>query len=162
MRTSVAALALLVSSLMQPAFAAEYTKQEQANMKLVQDFYAALDAADSKGNTGEAIVGIAEKYIATDYQQHTFGGQNGRDNFIKMFQAMNKPPVGAPPGAAPPPGTPGKPSAMEPAKIVALMADGDRVVRISSRGPMMIWNMFRVQDGKLAEHWDAGMAPPKK
>ena len=147
MRMSAGALALLASSLMQTAFAAEYTKQEKANMQLVQEFYAALDAADANGNMGEAIVGIAEKYIAPDYQQHAFGGQNGRDNFIKMFQAMNKPPAGAPP-------------AMEPAKIVAVMADGDRVVRITSRGPMMIWNMFRVQNGKLAEHWDAGMTPP--
>lgn len=155
MRMRVAALGLLTASLMQTALAAEYSSQEKANMQLVRDFYAALDAADTRANMGEAIVGIAEKYIAPDYRQHAFGGQNGRENFIKMFRAMAKPPAGAPPA-----GAPGKPPAMEPAKLVALMADGDRVVQITSRGPTMIWNMFIVKDGKLAEHWDAGLAPP--
>jgi hypothetical protein len=49
------------------------------------------------------------------------------------------------------------------------MADGDLVVRISSRsmpgvkGDAFIFNMFRVKDGKLSEHWDAssgGMMMP--
>jgi predicted SnoaL-like aldol condensation-catalyzing enzyme len=56
------------------------------------------------------------------------------------------------------------------------MADGDLVIRVSSRSMPKpdgkgvstgyIFNMFRVQDGKLAEHWDASsgtmMMPPHK
>lgn len=148
--------ALLTAGVGQAALAAQYTAQEKANMQIVEAFYAALDAADAKGNTQEAIVGIAGKYIAPDYKQHAFGGQSGRENFIKMFQG---PPAGAP--AGPPPGSPRPP--MEPAKLVALMAEGDLVVRITTRGPNMIWNLFRVQNGQLAEHWDAGTgggAPP--
>jgi predicted SnoaL-like aldol condensation-catalyzing enzyme len=50
-------------------------------------------------------------------------------------------------------------------KLVALVADGDMVVRVvsfdlpdratgaTSQG--LIWNMFKVRDGRLAEHWDA-------
>lgn len=153
----VAVLALSLACLSETAFAAQYTKQEKANMELVKGLYDALDAADAKGNTSEAIVGIAEKYIAPDYKQHAVGGQSGRENFVKMFQRM---PTGGPPPGAAPGGAGGKPPAMEPAKIVAFMADGDLVVRISSRGPMMIWNMFRVQNGQLAEHWDAGTGAP--
>ena len=49
------------------------------------------------------------------------------------------------------------------------MADGDLVVRISARtmpgakSETFVFNMFRVKDGKLAEHWDAmsgGMMMP--
>ena len=146
---SVAVLALLIASLSEAAFAAQYTQQEKASMQLVQEFYAALDAADAKGNMSTAIVGIAEKYIAPNYKQHAFGGLSGRENFVKLFQGM-------------PARTGGKPPAMEPAKLVALMADGELVVRITSRGSSVIWNMFRVQNGQLAEHWDAGTggAPP--
>jgi predicted SnoaL-like aldol condensation-catalyzing enzyme len=49
------------------------------------------------------------------------------------------------------------------------MAEGDRVMLFTKREVpggndgqpsfLYIFNMFRVQDGKLAEHWDAG-APP--
>jgi hypothetical protein len=54
---------------------------------------------------------------------------------------------------------------MPPMKLVALVADGDMVVRVvsfdlpdratgaTSQG--LIWNMFKVRDGRLAEHWDA-------
>lgn len=154
MMRNVAVLGLLTASLMQTALAAEYSSQEKANMQLVRDFYAALDAAGAKGNMSEAIVGIAEKYIAPDYKQHAFGGKSGRENFVKMFQSMGAPPAGAPPAGAP------ARLPMEPAKLIALMADGDRVVQITSRGPAMIWNMFIVKNGKLAEHWDAGVTPP--
>lgn len=143
--------ALLIAGINPVALAAQYTPQETANMQMVQDFYAALDAADAKGNMKQAIVGIAQKYIAPDYKQHAAGGQSGRDNFVKMFQSMPAAADAQPPGAAA-----GKPPAMEPAKLVALMAEGDKVVRITTRGTGMIWNLFRVQNGQLAEHWDAG------
>lgn len=155
----VAVLALCAVGASEPTFAAQYTQQEQANMRLVQEFYAALDAANAKGNASEAVVGIAQKYIAPDYKQHALGGQNGRENFIKMFRSMlsgaGRPSPGSSPEAAPL-----RPPVMEPAKIIALMADGDIVVRITSRGPLMIWNMFRIRNGQLAEHWDAGVGPP--
>jgi hypothetical protein len=80
-----AVLALSAASL-SGAVAAQYTAQEKANMQMVRDFYAALDAGDAKGNMKEAIVSIAEKYIAPDYKQHMAGAQSGRDNFVKLFQ----------------------------------------------------------------------------
>jgi predicted SnoaL-like aldol condensation-catalyzing enzyme len=140
------------------AQAAQYTAEEKANIQLVRDFYNALDAADAKGNTKEAIVGIAEKYIAPDYKQHAMGGQSGRANLVKMFQNLPAGMGGPPPGGA----SGNKPPMMEPAKLVTIMAEGDKVIQITSRGPMMIWNMFRVEKGQLAEHWDAGMGggPP--
>jgi hypothetical protein len=35
------------------------------------------------------------------------------------------------------------------------MADGDYVIRVSGLGTGLIWNMFRVENGLLAEHWDS-------
>jgi predicted SnoaL-like aldol condensation-catalyzing enzyme len=154
--------------------AATYTKQEQANIKLVADFYAALDRGDAGGDLKKKIRAIAEQYLAPDYFQHVetqraYGP--GREGFIKMFEqmpAMPAPPAGAPPAGAPPAGAPPA-GAPPPPKVLALMADGDRVVRISARsmpgakGDTFVFNMFRAKDGKLAEHWDAssgGMMMP--
>jgi len=140
--------------------AATYTPHEQANMKLVADFYAALD----EGNLQQRIRGIAEQYLKEDYNQHSESGRAagaGREGFIRSFQQM---PSGPPPGAgAPPP--------RAPAKVFIFSAQGDLVVRVSALGMpatggdsanSVIFNMFRIQDGKLAEHWDStnpGMMP---
>lgn len=122
--------------------AATYTAQEQANMKLVADFYAELDAAGPA--LKQKIRGIAEKYLQPDYIQHmeqqgAFGP--GREGFIRMLDQV-------PAGPLPP------------AKLLVLTAQGDLVVQVTSRSmpggkDAYIFNMFRVQDGKLAEHWDA-------
>lgn len=160
--------------------AATYTPQEQANMKLVADFYAALD----EGNLQQRIRGIAEQYLKEDYNQHSELGRAsgaGREGFIRSFQQMPSGPppgAGAPPpagsaglppptGAAPPAGRPPR----GPAKVFILSAQGDLVVRVSALGMpapggdganSVIFNMFRIQGGKLAEHWDStnpGMMP---
>jgi predicted SnoaL-like aldol condensation-catalyzing enzyme len=154
--------------------AATYSKQEQANIKVVADFYAALDRGDADGDLKKKIRAIAEQYLAPDYFQHVEAQRAygpGREGFIKMFEHM--PAMPAPPAAGAPPAGAGGPAAgappaggpptgaLPPAKVLALMADGDLVVRISSRsmpgvkGDSFIFNMFRVKDGKLAEHWDA-------
>lgn len=146
--------------------AATYTPQEQANMKLVADFYAALD----QGNLKEGIRGIAEQYLKEDYIQHSEVGRasgEGRQGFIRSFQQIPSGPLrGA--GAPPPAGSTGSPPtgrpARAPAKVFILAAQGDLVVRVSAFGmpapdsdgtTSVIFNMFRIQDGKLAEHWDS-------
>lgn len=151
----------LLSGMGHAALAAQNTAQEKANIQLVRDFYAALENATAKGNMKEAIGGIADKYIAPDYIQHAFGSANGRDNFVKLLQsrAGGAPPAGAPAGAAPNGAPPGMPTQPQPAKLIALVADGDLVIQITSRGPVMIWNMFRIEHGQLAEHWDANSTP---
>jgi predicted SnoaL-like aldol condensation-catalyzing enzyme len=145
-------------------YAATYTAQEQANMKVVVDFYAALDRGGAAGDLKQKIRAIAEQYLRPDYTQHAAAMQAfgpGREGFVRMFEQMPVPPGAA--GQGPPP----------PANVLALMADGDLVVRISSRSApglggkrgsdTFTFNMFRVQGGKLAEHWDAssgaGMLP---
>jgi predicted SnoaL-like aldol condensation-catalyzing enzyme len=143
-----------------PAVAHELSS-ETANKQVVLDFYKALNDADAAGTTRQRIQAIAEKYIGPDYVQHdpAFanlpGSGSARDKLIRMFQSM--PPM--------------KP--MPAARTVAVMAEGDRVMMLTARDmpdpttgavqPAYIFNMFRVKDHLLVEHWDVGtpgMPPP--
>jgi len=98
------------------------TAQEQANMKLVADFYAALEQDYLSG--GQRVRSIAERYLTPGYVQHmeaARGFGQGREGYIRMFeQSPQVPPPAA--GEAPRPPT-----------VMALMAQGDLVVRINSR-----------------------------
>jgi predicted SnoaL-like aldol condensation-catalyzing enzyme len=141
---------------------AENTPTEAANKKTVLAFYAALNAADANNNMKESIQGIAETYLSPDYLQHTLllpGPGTDREKLIHMFQSRSmQPPAGG--------------AAMPKQRTDAIMAEGDRVMLLTSRDqrdpatgevkPSYVFNMFRVQGGKLVEHWDvsAGMAPP--
>jgi predicted SnoaL-like aldol condensation-catalyzing enzyme len=151
------AAALIAALPMMSAHAATFTAQEQANMKVVADFYEANDRMAAAGDP-TMIREIAPKYIGEGYIQHMAAGKkygNGRDNFIRMTLDMPKRP-------APPAGSP--PRQMQRAQVLALWAKDDLVIRVSGRGPTdpgatgpanVIFNMFRVVDGKLVEHWDS-------
>jgi predicted SnoaL-like aldol condensation-catalyzing enzyme len=149
---------LLVSA--SPAVAHD-TALEAANKRVVTGFYQALNSADATGTIKQRIKGIAEKFIASNYVQHSDmfanlpGPGNARDKLIRMFE--NRPAMKLPP-----------------AKTLAVMAEGDLVMMLTARdmpdpasGGMKqayIFNMFRVQKGRLVEHWDSpmpmAMAPP--
>jgi len=133
---------VLAASLGTAAYAHD-TAQEAANKKLVLDYYAELEKPD----LAQRIAGIAERYIAPGFIQHQEGAKNGREALIKVFQGP----------------MPGR-SELAPAKLISLMAEGDKVIQVTSRDvrdpatggtkPAYIWNMFRVENGQLAEHWD--------
>lgn len=131
---------------------AHNTPQEEANKKLVLDFYAALNRGDAEGNLREKIRQIAERYIAPDYLQHNemaARAGSGREGLINSFQQM-------------PPRQPN--SNFKPAQLVTIMASGDMVTQITCREipsagggpakPLYIFNLYRIRDGKLVEHWD--------
>jgi predicted SnoaL-like aldol condensation-catalyzing enzyme len=136
------------------AQASTYTAQEQAGIKVVADFYAALDERDAAGGESKRpIRPIAEKYLKPDYKQMgqvNGSAPGGRERFIKSFESSLG--GGGPPASAPP-------DMRQPAKVLYIAAVGDMVVRVSTRGATSIWNMFRVQDGRLSEHWDGTGGP---
>jgi hypothetical protein len=165
--TAVAAL-LGAAMPMMSAQAAQYTKQEQEAIAAVQGFYDALNARDAAGGESKMpIRPIIEKYLAENYHQNSPGwaaqGQ-GREALIRVFQGRaggaGGPPGGAPPGAGAPPagGPPAGGPPREAAKVVYIGAVGNLAVRISGRGASdLVFNMFKVENGKLVEHWDAFM-----
>jgi predicted SnoaL-like aldol condensation-catalyzing enzyme len=135
------------------------TPQEEANKKLVRDFYIASDDAVIAGNMKEDMPKVIEKYIAVDYIQHREGGKNGRAAMLEAIRDSHASTPAAPPQAA------GAPNMQQRATLVAIMAEGDRVIQVTSRErrdpatggtkPSYIWNMFRIEKGMLAEHWDS-------
>lgn len=151
-----AALALLTVA----TPAAAETPGEAANKQVVLGFYAALNEADAAGSMGSRIQSIAEQYLSAGYVQHSDmfanlpGPGSARDKLVRMFQSMSA-------GGAPP---------MPPQQTVAVMAEGDLVMLLTSRtapnpatGQTKVsyaFNLFRVSDGKLVEHWDSASAPP--
>lgn len=156
MIVGVTALAILAAA----APAAAETPTEASNKRLVSEFYAALNQADATGLMSRSIQPIAEKYLAENYVQHSEmfanlpGPGSARDKLIRMFQSM-------PAGAA---------SSLPPQQTVALMAEGELVMILTSRtfpsteaGPARVsytFNLFRLEDGKLVEHWDSSAPPP--
>ena len=116
-----------------------------ANKRFVYDFWREVFEA--------AHMDLAPKYMAESYIQHNPRVPTGRQAFIDFFSKIRKP------------------SPIEPrvkAPLVAMMADGDLVVmafvrehpdpKDSSQKYTTTWfDLFRVVDGKIVEHWDPAM-----
>jgi predicted SnoaL-like aldol condensation-catalyzing enzyme len=93
---------------------------------------------------------LADKYLADTYMQHNPNVSTGKKGFIEAFSKFAKPQVIVDTIKAP---------------VVAIMAEGDLVVISfavnlpepgdSSKTYTTTWfDMFRIENGKLAEHWD--------
>jgi predicted SnoaL-like aldol condensation-catalyzing enzyme len=142
-----ALIALVVSA--SPAFAQAKTMsaEEQANLKVVSDWWREVLQA---GHTE-----LAEKYMAEDYLQHNPNISTGRAAFVQVFSRR------APRDIQP---------ALTPAPVIQF-AKGPYVVFVWEReakdqsGATYKYNFFdimRVQNGRVAEHWDSVFknAPP--
>lgn len=113
-----------------------------ANKRLVYDFWREV----LEGGHME----LADKYMTETYIQHNPNIPTGRAAFIEFFSRVDKP-------------KPIEPRIQAP--LVAMVADGDFVVLAFAR-PMAdpsdpskkyttTWfDMFRIESGKIAEHWD--------
>jgi predicted SnoaL-like aldol condensation-catalyzing enzyme len=115
----------------------------QANKKLVLDFFRVVFEAQNAD--------AAKDYLSEDYVQHNPLVVTGRSGFINYFKPKWKSPK------------PVQPDLKEPPDQV--VAEGDLVVLMwkekkpepkdRSKTYDAFWfDMFRVKDGKLVEHWD--------
>ncbi|WP_369978477.1 nuclear transport factor 2 family protein [Xanthomonas bundabergensis] len=113
-----------------------------ANKRLVYDFWRIVFEA---GHTE-----YAPMYMAKDYIQHNPTVANGRDAFLQFLTAFVKP-------------QPIQPRVQLP--LVAILAEGDYVTLVSVRTlpdpkdatktyTTTWFDMFRIQNGKIQEHWD--------
>jgi predicted SnoaL-like aldol condensation-catalyzing enzyme len=102
---------------------------------------------------------LADIYLDADYVGHTPSATSGRAAFKASIASAGDRPIGL--------------SVRDP--LVAVVAEGDLVVQVSMREyphPSRVgrtytttwFDMFRIADGRLAEHWDPGVrtaaAPP--
>ena len=156
------------------------TPQEAANKQLVLDYYRDIEATVGAGKVNE-LPKVDAKYRDPGYIQHSVGaGQRGRGEQGRGGGAPEGGPGpqsrggAAPEGAPGAPGTPGAQGAggaaprMGSPKLLSIMAEGDLVNQVTMRsmtGPdgkpvdTIIFNLFRVKNGKLIEHWDAFGVP---
>jgi len=124
------------------AMLADADSRLAANKRLVYDFWREVFEAGH--------MDLANKYMAESYIQHNPNVATGRAAFVDFFSKMTKP-------------TPIQPNVKAP--LVAIVADGDLVVlsfaskrkdpKDPSKSYTTTWfDMFRVENGKIAEHWD--------
>lgn len=113
-----------------------------ANKKLVYDFWREVFEAGH--------MELADRYLTESYIQHNPNVPTGRRAFVEFFSRLSPP------------------RAIEPrvkAPLVAIVAEGDYVVVAFARESAdpadpakkytTTWfDMFRIQDGRIAEHWD--------
>ncbi|MGC4045489.1 MAG: nuclear transport factor 2 family protein [Armatimonas sp.] len=98
---------------------------------------------------------LAPKYMTESYIQHNPTVATGRAAFIEFFSKFVKPKPIEPKVKAP---------------LVAILADGDHVMlsfvrtETDPKDPAQkyttTWfDMFRIENGKIAEHWDCASKP---
>ncbi|MEV7978984.1 nuclear transport factor 2 family protein [Streptomyces sp. NPDC086519] len=126
------------------------TPERTAVKRLLVDFEADLARIVRDDTVQENVVDVMNRYIVKDYVQHDPNAPgNGRDNIIEHFRNV---PTG--------PGTP------TPPPVVSVVLDGDLATVMMKQptpdpenpGKTYDWyivTVFRVRDGKLAEHWSA-------
>jgi len=113
-----------------------------ANKRLVYDFWREVFEAGH--------MELADKYMAESYIQHNPNVATGRASFVQFFAARVKPRDIAPKVRAP---------------LVAIVAEGDLVVLAfvregadpqdpAKKFSSTWFDMFRIEGGKIAEHWD--------
>ena len=118
-------------------------KKLAANKKLVYDMWREF----LEGGHME----VAEKYFAEDYMQHNPTAPTGRKAVVEVFSRFTKPQAIVDTIKA---------------KVVSITADGDLVTLAfvreltekddKTKKYTTTWfDMFRVENGKIAEHWDS-------
>ena len=143
----LAALAQVPVVVLSPAEQLEAMKdsdpKEAINKKLVYDFWREVFVGRDMSK--------AEVYLAESYIQHNPNVPTGRAPFVAFFGSR--------------PSQPAKPAIDD---LVAIVGDGDLVTlalrrelpdptKPGSTYTTTWFDMFRIEDGKIVEHWDPAM-----
>jgi len=144
--TSVVVASILTAALFSSASAQAPQSQTERNKALVLDFWRVVFEAQN----AEA----AKNYLAEDYIQHNPNVKTGRAGFIDFFKTIWKQPK------------PVQATLRNPPELV--IAEGDLVALVwkrllpepadtTKRYEAFSFDVMRVKDGKLVEHWDSAI-----
>jgi predicted SnoaL-like aldol condensation-catalyzing enzyme len=138
-----------------PALAYTAESNNPANEQVVLRFSQALDQSIRSGTLTQDVAGIATRYLREDFIEHRAGEASGRQAFIDSHLR-----IGAHLTANP---------NYEFARVVEIMSKGDRVILLTHRDhnpanlaqkvDLYIFNMYRIENGQVAEHWEAMSVP---
>lgn len=148
--SSIIVAGVLTGALFSPASAQSPQSQTESNKALVLDFWRVVFEAQN----AEA----ANTYLAEDYIQHNPNVKSGRAGFVDFFSKMWKQPK------------PVEATLRNPPALV--VAEGDLVTLVfkrqipeptdtTKRYEAFWFDVLRVKDGKLVEHWDNATKPTK-
>jgi predicted SnoaL-like aldol condensation-catalyzing enzyme len=136
-------------------FAAHETSQRLANKKLIIDYFAAIDSFEASkpgDDRKRRIRDVITRYVRPDFVQHgeSFSQYGtGREALIRTFQSMFV--------------TVSPELRRTRASVVTVTADRDLIIRVNTREspeakngrhPLYIFNLFRIKDHQIVEHWD--------
>jgi predicted SnoaL-like aldol condensation-catalyzing enzyme len=127
--------------------------QGLAEKRLVMDFEAALADVVTRGRIEAEIDGVLERFLVEEYRQRNPAVGQGRAGLAHWFRTV----------AAFLPGTPPPPVALSVEKgLVTVLLE----LRLPGPGggdmASFLLALFRVEAGKLVEHWGGGDLPPEK
>jgi predicted SnoaL-like aldol condensation-catalyzing enzyme len=93
---------------------------------------------------------LVDTFIKEDYIQHSPTVKTGREGILTMLTFLKSMP---------------KPAEVSPSPIIRVIADGDLVaihLDVKFMGKRMaVIDLYRLEHGQLAEHWDAGQLQPE-
>jgi predicted SnoaL-like aldol condensation-catalyzing enzyme len=116
--------------------------QEEANKKLVLDFYQQF--------FGDKDLSAADRFIGDTYTQHNPMASNGKEALKELMK----------------PFLTGPKAKKTKVDFKRVAADGDLVwlhVKSDTFGAVMaVVDIFRIENGKIVEHWDVIQAVPEK
>jgi predicted SnoaL-like aldol condensation-catalyzing enzyme len=143
-RLAMAMILLTMGGALLVAQSSSMTPQEQANLKFVLDWWR------------EVLEGrhldLAPRYQAANYIQHNINVPTGRDGFVKFFSARGQGPVN------PIPTKLANPPAVQFAKgdfvVLIWEREGKDPADASKTYKYNTYDLLRMQDGKVQEHWD--------
>jgi predicted SnoaL-like aldol condensation-catalyzing enzyme len=108
--------------------------QLEANKALVSRFFREIPYGDGSN------LDLIDELVTADYKQHNPEAGQGPEGLKKFFtEVLPLPLTGDFAGMG----------------QETLVAEGDMVVRQELRHNGMLVDIFRIRDGRLAEHWDA-------
>jgi len=119
------------------------TNAPESNKATVREFY---DLAFNQRQPAEAVA----KHVGNYYRQHNPGAADGPEAFVEFVSAFSD----AYPGLN-----------VEFRRLVAendLVAVHSRLVREPNDRGLAVMDLFRLEDGKIVEHWDTVQEIPEK